>query len=112
MHPLPGALQAPEAEVVVDRLPRWEVVRQESPGASATHDVKDGVEDLAQRIDPRTPVVFGSGKVGFQAAPFGIRQIGLICFSHARYPTERAPQNPFSDSFKAKFAEILFCELR
>jgi hypothetical protein len=26
VHPLPGAVQAPGAEVVVDRLPGWEVV--------------------------------------------------------------------------------------
>jgi hypothetical protein len=41
--------------------------------------------------------------VGLQATPFGIRKIGLICFSHARYPTEPSPQNPFSDSFITEF---------
>jgi hypothetical protein len=77
-------------------------VRKQSPSAAAPHDVEDGVEDLAWAVESRTSGGFGSGKVGLQAAPFGIRQIGLICFSHARYPTERMPQNPFSDSFKAK----------
>jgi hypothetical protein len=48
-------------------------VWQHSPlTAAADHIEEDGVEDLAQRIDPRTPVGFGSGKVGFQAAPLGI----------------------------------------
>src|SRR5215208_3729723 len=37
-----------------------------------------------------------------EAAPLGVGKVALVCFSHARYPTERAPQNPFSDSFKAK----------
>jgi hypothetical protein len=32
----------------------------------------------------------------------------LVCFSHARYPTEPRPQNPFSDCFKTKVAEDLF----
>jgi hypothetical protein len=62
---------------VVDGLPGREVVRQQSPGAAAADHIEDGVEDLAQRIDPRTSVGFGSGKVGFQAAPFGIGEVGL-----------------------------------
>jgi hypothetical protein len=108
MQPLPGAVQTPETKVVIDGLPRREVVRQQSPGAAALEHVEDGVEDLAQAMEARRTVGFGSGKVGLQAAPFGIRQIGLICFSHARYPTERVPQNPFSDSFMTKFADFLF----
>jgi hypothetical protein len=72
MHPLPGAVQAPEAEVVVDGLPGWEVVWQKPPGAAAPYDVEDGVEDLTRRIETRAPTGFGSRKVGLQAAPFGI----------------------------------------
>jgi hypothetical protein len=107
VHPLPGSIQAPETEVVVDGLPGREVVRQQSPGTAAPDDVEDGVEDLAQRIDPRAPIGFGCGKMGLQAAPFGIGEVGLVCFSHdARYPTERAPQNPFSDSFLTEFSEV------
>ena len=55
-------------------------------------------------MEARTSVGFGSGEVGFQAAPFGIRKVGLVCSSHARYATERVPQNTFSVSFNAKFA--------
>src|SRR5215210_8733865 len=101
MYPLPRSVQTPESEVVVDGLPRWEVVGQESPGAAATEHVEDGVEDLTQIMEARTSVGFRSGEVGFQAAPFGIGEVGLISSSHARYPTERAPQDPFSDSFMA-----------
>ena len=93
---------------MVDGLPGWEVVWQQSPSTAAAHNIEDGVKDLAQRIDPRTPIGFGRRKVGLQAAPFGVGEVGLVCFSHARYPTERAPQNPFSDSFMAKFAEFPF----
>ena len=53
-------------------------------------------------METRTAGGFGSGKMGLRAAPFGIGEIGLKCFSHARYTTERMVQNPFSDSFKAK----------
>ena len=42
---------------------------------------------------------FGDGQVRFEAVPFGVGDVALICFSHARHPTERVPQNPFSDGF-------------
>ena len=32
--------------------------------------------------------------------PFGIGEVGLVCSSHARYPTELLSQDPFSDSFR------------
>jgi hypothetical protein len=50
----------------------------------------------------------GAGQVRFEAAPFGVGEVGLVCFSHARHPTERVLQNPFSDGFNAKFAERHF----
>src|SRR5215210_9531758 len=37
--------------------------------------------------------------MGLEEGPLGVGKIGLVCFSHARYPTERVPQHPFSDSF-------------
>jgi hypothetical protein len=101
VHLLPGTIQTPESEVVIYGLPGREVVWQQPPGTATTHDVEDGVEDLAQMMEARTSVGFGSGKVGLQTAPFGVGKVGLVCFSHARYPTEPRPQNPFSDSFKA-----------
>src|SRR5215210_8702615 len=72
VKPLPGTIQAPKAEVVVDGLPRREVVWQESPLTAAADHIEDGIKDLAWRIDSRTPIGFGSEKVGLQAAPFGI----------------------------------------
>jgi hypothetical protein len=47
-----------------------------------------------QAVETETPVGFGSGKVELQAAPFGVGKVALVRSSHARYPTERAPQNP------------------
>lgn len=61
---------------MVDAAPRREIVRKQAPGAAAPHDdVEDSVEDLAQRIDPRAPVGFGSGKIGLQASPFGVGEV-------------------------------------
>src|ERR687893_2982197 len=99
MHPLPGAVYAPGAEVVVDGLPGREVVRQESPCTPTTHDVEDSVEDLTQGMHPRPPDTRRSRHERLDALPLGIGQVGLVCSSHARYSTELLPHNLFSDSF-------------
>jgi hypothetical protein len=57
-------------------------------------------------MEARTPIGFRSWKIGLQAGPLGIGEVGLVCFSHARYPTERVPQNPFSDDFRLEFSEV------
>jgi len=46
--------------------------------------------------------------MGFYVGPLGIGEVGLICFSHARYSTEPLSQNqkPFSDSFLTEFSEV------
>jgi hypothetical protein len=70
---------------------------------------------MASRISRglwRPPTGLGSGKMGLQGTPLGVGEVALICFSHARYPTERVPQNPFSDGFIANFTESPECELR
>src|SRR5215203_4760420 len=77
-----------------------EVVGQQSPSAAAANYVEDGVYDLAGGVHLGTTDGVGEGQVRFEVAPFGVGEIALICFSHARYPTERVSQNPFSDSFK------------
>jgi hypothetical protein len=65
VQPLPSAVNAPEAEIVVDSLPRWEVMWEQAPGAAATHHVEDGIEDLTQGVDPRASGSSGSGEMGF-----------------------------------------------
>src|SRR5215212_1266026 len=65
MHLLPGSVQTPEAEVVVDGLPGWEVVGQEPPGAATANDVENGVQDLAGGVHPGTSGSFGCGQVRF-----------------------------------------------
>jgi hypothetical protein len=86
---------------MVDGLPGREVVRQQAPSATtAAHDVEDGVEDLAQGMDPRASFGFWGREVGLYTGPFGIGEVGLVCFSqHARYSTEQPHQSPFSDGF-------------
>ena len=68
----------------LDGLPGREVVGQQAPGAAATQDVENGVEDLAGVVDLGTPGGLGGGQVVFEATPFGVGEVGLVCFSHAR----------------------------
>src|SRR5918998_2197625 len=58
VHPFPSAIQAPGAEVVVDGFPRRKVVWEKSPSTAATYHIEDGVENLAQMMEARTPVGF------------------------------------------------------
>jgi hypothetical protein len=77
MEALPSAVDAPSSEVIVDGLPRWEVVGEEAPSATATHDVEDSGEDLTQGVHPRASGSSGSGKMGLYADPLGVGEVGL-----------------------------------
>ena len=57
---------------------------QKAPGAAATRDVEDGVEDLAQGMYPRTPGGFRDWQMGLYVRPLGIGEVALVCSSHAR----------------------------
>src|SRR5215208_2763363 len=47
VQPLPGAVDAPSSEVMVDGLPGREFMRQQAPSTATFDDVEDGVKDLA-----------------------------------------------------------------
>lgn len=64
VYPLPSALTPPGSEVMVDGLPGRKVVRQQAPGTSTTHEVEDGLEDLAQGVYPGAPGALGVGRWG------------------------------------------------
>jgi hypothetical protein len=49
---MPHPTQPELAEVVENRLPGWKVTRHEPPGTAAFQDVKDGIEYVAQGMDP------------------------------------------------------------
>jgi hypothetical protein len=59
VHPFPGSIHSPGSKIMVDGLPGWEVVRQESPSAAALHDVEDSVEDLPRAMEPGASAVVG-----------------------------------------------------
>jgi hypothetical protein len=48
MQPLAGTIDAPNIpEVMMDGLPRRELMWQQTPSTATTDDVEDGVKDLA-----------------------------------------------------------------
>jgi len=77
-------------------------MREQAPGATATHHIEESVEDLAQRVHPRAPGSPRGGEVGLDQDLLGAGEIGLVCSSdHARYPTGPPLHDPFSDGFSS-----------
>src|SRR5438270_8737636 len=72
VHPLPGAVDPPSSEVMVDGLPRRKVVRQETPSTPAAEYVEDGVKDLAQGVYSWSSGGFRGRDQGLYVGPFGI----------------------------------------
>lgn len=50
MDPFPGAIVTPRGEVVADRLPRREVVREHPPSAATASQIEARVDDFPERI--------------------------------------------------------------
>ncbi len=72
VDPLPGAVEAPGSEVVVDGLPRREIAGQEPPGTTAFENVEDGIEDLAGAVGFRSSSLVGSRSMDLQIPSFGV----------------------------------------
>jgi hypothetical protein len=83
---LPDAVDPPSSpEVMMNGLPRRELlVGQQTPGtATTTHNVEDGVKDLAQGMYPGPPISFRGRQVRLYALPLGIGEVGRVRLSHA-----------------------------
>jgi hypothetical protein len=85
MDPFPGASNAPDYGVVVDRLPGREGPSgppgQQAPGLAAPQDVTDRVEDLTVGPFGWPPSELGRGYKRRQDGPFRIRYISWICLA-------------------------------
>jgi hypothetical protein len=75
---LPELVEPSPPEPVVNCLPRREIVRKQTPGATAAQAVEDGVEDLHDRILARTPVGSLGRGARDEVSPFGIGEVGGI----------------------------------
>jgi len=82
VDPLPRPIDAPEAEVMVDGLPRRKVVGKKPPGAATTDDVEDGIEDLAGGVDLGTTGALRDGQIGLDDLPLLVGEVGSVCSSH------------------------------
>ena len=77
VDPLPGPIQAPFPEIVVDRLPRRPLLGQEAPSAAGAQLIEDRVEERAQRVEtgPTTAML---GHERLEQRPFRVREIRSI----------------------------------
>jgi hypothetical protein len=62
VQPLPGTIDAPSSEVVVDGFPRWKLMRQQAPSTTTSDDVEDSDKDLTQGVLPGPSWGFGVGR--------------------------------------------------
>jgi hypothetical protein len=44
---------------VIRSLPRWELMREQPPCAATAHDIENGVQDLADRVQARSAKSLG-----------------------------------------------------
>src|SRR5262249_18698278 len=76
MDPLPGAVLAPQPEVVLDRLPGRQVVRQQAPGLAAAPHVEVGVRDLTSAPATRASAGLGCRHERLEDRPLAVRPVG------------------------------------
>lgn len=62
----------------LDGAPRWEVVREEPPGAPGTAEVADGVDDLPHVDGSRPTAGPGRGNEGCNPFPLSIGEIAEV----------------------------------
>ena len=76
MDLLPQPLLPPAAEVVVDGLPRRQVLGQQPPGTARAQPVQHRVEQLAALVEGRPPAGHGLGDERAEDLPLGVGQVG------------------------------------
>ena len=75
---VPYALGLPAAQIVVDRLPGREIVRQQPPSRAGAELVENGLNDPALVRLPRPPAGFGVGDQRLKNGPLLVPQIGRV----------------------------------
>lgn len=83
-------------------------MRQESPGTATPNDVEDGVQDLTDRVQARSPSTPGWQQERFQASEVGIgsdRSNRVAAGSDTGDPTGKTGQRPgFQTVFSSAFS--------
>src|SRR5262249_45316185 len=98
IDPLPCAILLPCGKIVIDQLPRWEVMGQHSPLATAPEYVENGVDDFPSRVLDRLRSRLGGWNQWLQDLPLLVGQVGRIWFPASRFSALRihAPE-PWAD---------------
>jgi hypothetical protein len=78
MDALPGAIQSPEPEVVIDDLPGWELVGEQSPLAATADNAEHRVEDFAVHVCSGTPQGLERRQVRLDTGVLFLREIGGV----------------------------------
>ena len=81
MDSLPNALATPEPEIMIDRAPSGQVVRQQVPGAPAPSHVENAVENFAAAVLGRTTTGFHRRHERFELFPFRLGEVRIISSS-------------------------------
>jgi hypothetical protein len=108
MHALPGAIVPPAPKVLIDNLPRGEVMRQQAPGTATAQDIEDRIQDLTFRIFLGPPTGLGGRHQIVDQVPFFVAQVGRVRFAgfHAPMLPEVAdPGQSFKHAFRAGCVE-------
>jgi hypothetical protein len=96
---LPQAIALPDAEVVIDRAPRSEVLGQVAPLATGFDQVENGVEQLSQRMLAASALFAGFGEAEVDELPFVVSKIR--CVSHRECVTRCSTM--YKSSLKKSF---------
>lgn len=99
MHRLPDAIQSPEPEVVIDRLPGRELVGQQPPLTTTTDDIEDGIQDLPPGVGSWSAQPVDRWQIELDAGMLFTRQIGGIGLSGLAGGIGTSRSYPFSDRF-------------
>src|SRR5271157_3774157 len=74
----PDPSAAPRPEIMIDRAPSWQIMRQQFPSTATANCVTNPIQDLTPSVFGGTPAMFGGGNQRLQAAPFGIGEITVV----------------------------------
>jgi hypothetical protein len=78
VNPEPGAILAPGAEGLINRLPMRQIVRHEAPGTAATQDVLDAIDHLASRVFAGSTASLFGRQEGGQDLPLLLSQVRRV----------------------------------
>jgi hypothetical protein len=78
----------PAARLLVDRGPRWQIVRHKAPLESGPRNVAESIEELAQGMFPLRRILAHQCQVGSKKRPFIIRNIRRVAGARCRIHTQ------------------------